>query len=226
MRSLLTNAADSVLLLVDIQERLTAAMLPEERERVLRGAGMLAEAAARLGVPRIVTEQYPKGLGPTEGCLRERLDDTALRFEKTTFSCCGADGLGGALDNTGRSQVVMAGMESHVCVLQTALDLMAAGKRVIPMMRRQFGPIAVVERAAKQNPAIGRFVDLGMHLRPRRLPFLRRHDLVHIDHLHQFPLVGQPAIEETPRIAADVVAVVADADVDRPIAGDANVPPA
>lgn len=102
--------------------------MPEEtRSRVLRGASILAEAAAKLGVPRFLTEQYPKGLGSTDAGLLGRLDHTVPRFEKTAFSCCGADGLVAAIRSTGRTQVILAGMESHVCVLQTALDLIEAG---------------------------------------------------------------------------------------------------
>lgn len=121
----------AVLLLIDIQEKLAAAMGDEARERVVRGAGILAEAAVRLGVPRLLTEQYPRGLGPTEPRVLERLDTAVLRFEKTSFSCCGVESLNEALRATGRCQVIIAGMESHVCVLQTALDLVADGWQVV-----------------------------------------------------------------------------------------------
>ena len=117
----LTRAADSALVVIDIQERLAAVM--PARESVIRAAGILLEAAARLGVPVLVTEQYPRGLGATVPELAAKLPEGATRIEKTTFSACAA------LPLT-RPQVVLAGMEAHVCVLQTALELAAAGREV------------------------------------------------------------------------------------------------
>jgi nicotinamidase-related amidase len=117
----LLRAADSSLVLVDIQERLAAAM--PARDTVVRAAGILIDAAARLGIPVLATEQYPQGLGPTVPELTAKLPADAKRIEKTSFSACGALPLA-------RPQVVLAGMEAHVCVLQTALELAAAGSEV------------------------------------------------------------------------------------------------
>lgn len=119
----------SILLIVDIQERLAAAMVEDAREMVFRGAGILSQAAAHLEIPTFLTEQYPKGLGPTHEAVRRHLSG-ARRLEKTTFSCCGAAGFQETLLATGRRQVVLAGMEAHVCVLQTALDLDSEGFQV------------------------------------------------------------------------------------------------
>jgi nicotinamidase-related amidase len=117
------SPATSVLLVVDVQERL----LPRVRrpETLLRRIGFLADAAEILGVAVAATEQYPKGLGPTVACLRTRLP--APLPEKLTFSCCGVPGLADGFRSSGRGQVVLAGMETHVCVAQTALDLLAQG---------------------------------------------------------------------------------------------------
>ena len=112
----------AALLLVDFQERLLPAM--HEAERVLANAVRLARGAALLGLPVAVTEQYPKGLGPTVPPLAEVVTGAA-RFEKLTFSACGATGLPDWL--RGRGQVLLAGIESHVCVCQTGLDLLGAG---------------------------------------------------------------------------------------------------
>ena len=117
----LARAADSSLVLIDIQERLAAVM--PAREAVVRAAGILAEAAAQLGIPVLATEQYPRGLGPTVPELTAKLPADAKRMEKTSFSACGALPLA-------RPQAILAGMEAHVCVLQTALDLLALGLRV------------------------------------------------------------------------------------------------
>lgn len=125
--NLAARREDSVLLVVDLQERLLPAM--EGHEAVLKFSQRIVDAATRLAVPVICTEQYPKGLGPTVAPLQTLLGN-AKRFEKLAFSCCGADGLMEYLRSLGRSQVVVVGIETHVCVEQTVLDLLSAGLRV------------------------------------------------------------------------------------------------
>jgi len=126
----LCREAEALLLVIDIQQRLAAAMAEEAKTAVCRNAGILAQAARWLGIPRFVTEQYPKGLGPTDPGVLDQLGEDVVRFEKTTFSCCGADGFLTALRASGRRQVVIAGMEAHVCVLQTSVELAAEGFEV------------------------------------------------------------------------------------------------
>jgi nicotinamidase-related amidase len=121
------NRRDAVLLVVDIQERLAAAMA--ERDRVVANTGHLIAAAKLLGVPVVLTEQYPKGLGPTVPELRAALEPCAA-LEKMTFDCCGEPSFAPALAQTGRSAVIVCGMEAHICVLQTVLGLLAQGWRV------------------------------------------------------------------------------------------------
>jgi nicotinamidase-related amidase len=120
---LLARAADSTLVIIDIQERLAAAMRPDALAGVVRSARILMEAASRLGIPLILTEQYPKGLGTTVAGVLEELPAGAQRLEKTCFSAA-------ALETAGRPQVILVGMEAHVCVLQSALELRAAGRQV------------------------------------------------------------------------------------------------
>jgi len=126
----LCRREDSALLIVDVQTRLTGAMPAGTRATVLRNAGILIDAARALGIPILHTEQYPRGLGHTEQVLAERLAGTARRLEKTAFSCCGAEGFDAAACADGRTQWVLCGMEAHVCVLQTALELHARGLEV------------------------------------------------------------------------------------------------
>jgi nicotinamidase-related amidase len=126
---LLACAGESALVVIDIQERLAPAMEPAALARTVRNTRILLEAARRLGVPVLVTEQYPKGLGSTVPAILELVPETP-RLEKTRFSCAAAEPFCRALEATGRPQVILAGMESHVCVLQTALELRAAGKQV------------------------------------------------------------------------------------------------
>ena len=117
--------ATALVLLVDVQDRLTPAMPPEALARVVKYGRALLHAARTLDLPILCTEQYPKGLGRTLPELRELLPEPPL--EKTRFSC-GADPVFAAkIAATGRKQVIVAGMETHVCVFQTARDLTAMG---------------------------------------------------------------------------------------------------
>jgi nicotinamidase-related amidase len=113
--------SSSLLAVIDVQERLLAAM--PEADRVVARCTRLAEAARILGVPAVLTEQYPKGLGPTPPALAALLPPAAA---KMTFSCCGGSGFEAALTPE-ISSVVLAGLETHVCITQTALDLLARG---------------------------------------------------------------------------------------------------
>ncbi len=127
---MLADADDSVLLIVDLQTRLTAAMDAGERERVNASTAMLARGSGELDIPVIVTRQYPQGLGDTDPAVAEALPDWAVTLDKTRFSAAGDPGIADALRMTGRRQVVLCGMEAHVCVLQTALELVAAAYTV------------------------------------------------------------------------------------------------
>jgi nicotinamidase-related amidase len=115
----------TALLVVDWQERMVAAMPKEEHAAKLRNALILIKAAARLGLPIVVSEQYPKGLGPTLPAVNEALSGVAgvHRFDKLTFSCGPAPEMAAALKAVRRSHWVVCGMETHVCVFQTVRDL-------------------------------------------------------------------------------------------------------
>ncbi|MDD2700984.1 MAG: hydrolase [Sideroxydans sp.] len=116
----------SLLLVVDVQERLSAAMAQDELHRVVKNGGILLDSAHALTVPVIVTEQYVKGLGPTVAPIREKTG-SATFHEKISFSCCGNEAFMSQLRRSGRDQVVVCGMETHVCVQQTVLDLLQEG---------------------------------------------------------------------------------------------------
>src|SRR3990170_7263450 len=111
-----------VLVVIDVQERLFSAMDGERRDDMVRNLKILGTAARRLGVPVLLTEQYPKGLGHTLPELWALLDGVTP-IEKTAFSCCGVPAFGDRLRALDPSRVILAGMEAHVCVLLTALDL-------------------------------------------------------------------------------------------------------
>lgn len=115
-----------VLIIVDIQEKLAAAM--ERREQVVATAVRLVRAAALLGAPIIVTRQYPEGLGDVVPELRVALEEAAASVSVTTvdkvaFCACDEPRFLERLYETGRSMAVLAGMETHICVTQTALTL-------------------------------------------------------------------------------------------------------
>jgi nicotinamidase-related amidase len=101
----------------------------ERRDDMVANVKILVSTARRLDVPVLVTEQYPKGLGRTLPELRSLLGDTPP-FEKTAFSCCGADGFMDRIRALGADHVILTGIEAHVCVLLTALDLLTRGLRV------------------------------------------------------------------------------------------------
>ena len=118
------HAPSSLLCVVDVQERLLPAI--PAGSQVVAAAGRLADAAALLGVRTVVTEQYPKGLGPTHPDLAARLPPV---ITKMTFSCCGSDAFVEAIPADVES-VLLCGVETHVCIQQTALDLLARGLTV------------------------------------------------------------------------------------------------
>ena len=118
----------SLLLVIDVQESYRG--LLHEEERTVRGCQRLLQGAGTLEIPVVVTEQYPKGLGRTRAEVEEVVPTHAARFEKTAFSCLGADGLLEHLRASGRENIVVAGIETHVCVNQTTHGLLAEGFQV------------------------------------------------------------------------------------------------
>lgn len=119
------SAADATLLVIDVQDKLLP-LIPG-RDALVRNIAFLIDGARLVQVPVLATEQYPKGLGPTTPELAKRLPE---RPDKVTFSCCGIAAVTDALARSARRNVVVAGMEAHVCVLQTALDLLNRDYRV------------------------------------------------------------------------------------------------
>lgn len=125
---LICDAARSALLVIDIQERLSSAMPEKVLEKITQNTGRLIQAANMLDVPVIATEQYPKGLGATLEPLSAHLQNPAL--SKTCFSSCSADNFKPALAQYVRKQIIITGMESHVCVTQSSLELQHEGYQV------------------------------------------------------------------------------------------------
>jgi nicotinamidase-related amidase len=127
----------SVVVVIDLQDRL--APLVHESTAVLDATRRLLQIAGLFEVPVILTEQYPAGLGPTEASIQAAFDalpGPKRKVAKTRFSCCGDEGFEAALDELlsgteeDQRQVVLAGVEAHVCVMQTALELVSRGSQV------------------------------------------------------------------------------------------------
>jgi isochorismate hydrolase len=122
---MLLDPAKALLMVVDIQDRLVPHM--DGAGPMLEACGRLIAAARRLQVPVLACEQYPQGLGPTDARLRGRLDEDAI-LAKTRFSALGEPLIAERVRTADPAQVVVCGLEAHVCVLQTALALKAEGR--------------------------------------------------------------------------------------------------
>jgi len=123
--SSLIQAEQSILVLIDIQAKLMSVMADNA---VLKHSKILAQAASHLNIPVIATEQYPQGLGEIEAELATYLNETALA--KTCFSCADLPAFMTRLKNSKKQQIILSGVEAHICVLQTALSLQSQGFQV------------------------------------------------------------------------------------------------
>ena len=121
----LLHRASSRLLIVDVQEKLVVALSESTRERLVANCRFLIEGAKLFGVPVAATEQYPQGLGPTVAALAELISERPAKKRFSAVECLGWPTAAAASDD--RFQIVVAGMESHVCVMQTVLDLLSVG---------------------------------------------------------------------------------------------------
>ncbi|MFN3077822.1 MAG: hydrolase, partial [Alphaproteobacteria bacterium] len=156
---MLIGSDTSTLLIIDVQERLAPVM--DDPRKVLRGCALLVHAATRLGIPVTITEQYPKGLGPTMFDVRD-LAPEGSTLVKTAFSCAAEPTVMARLDGfaaAARPGVVVAGIEAHVCVLQTALGLKALGREVFVVTDACSSRHAESEAAAYR-----RMATVGVHL--------------------------------------------------------------
>jgi len=118
----------TVLVVIDVQEGYRSVLF--EYERVATAVARVVQGAVTLGIPLLVTEQYPKGVGHTVAEVARHFPSETVPIQKMSMSCCGADQFMTALTQLGRRQVLIAGIEAHACVNQTAHDLLAAGFQV------------------------------------------------------------------------------------------------
>lgn len=118
------SVENSLVLIIDIQERLVAAL---DKDIVVTRAVKVASAAKALGIPVVVTEQYPKGLGSTVPQLKAALPECSEILEKTSFNALLEEGMPDRIAKYNRKQIVLFGIETHICVHQTAAALLEAG---------------------------------------------------------------------------------------------------
>jgi isochorismate hydrolase len=116
----------AALVIVDVQDALMRRMDQEVGKKVVRNIQTLLAFAKEMAIPVLPTEQYPKGLGKTVSEIRTQLEGV-VPVEKLSFSCCGAETFNEKLDRSGRKQMILTGIETHVCVLQTADELLQKG---------------------------------------------------------------------------------------------------
>jgi nicotinamidase-related amidase len=138
----LLSSDESLLVIVDLQTKLSAVMSPEMANTTTKNTVRLIEAANQLDIPMLVTEQYPQGLGATEEIIRNHLAMSTPIFEKTGFSCCASAEFCDALETSERKQIILVGQETHVCILQTALEL----------LHRSLQVFVVADAVSSRNP--------------------------------------------------------------------------
>jgi len=144
----------SQLVIVDVQTKLAAAMVPEAMQSLIKNSMILVAAANLLDVPVLLTEQYAKGLGHSAPELLAALPNIKV-IDKLNFSCMGEPKFSRKLTRD-RSQMLLVGMEAHICILQTALDMLALGKQVFVVED------AIISRSQEHKAnAIARMRDAG-----------------------------------------------------------------
>ncbi len=137
---MLIDRHNSLLLIIDVQERLAPAM--DSPREVITNCTKLVGIAKAINIPFLISEQYPKGLGHTIADVRNEAGPDAVYLEKTEFSCVQNENLFTKLKSSGKKQIIIAGVEAHVCVLQTAINLKDAG----------FDVFVVSDASSSRNP--------------------------------------------------------------------------
>lgn len=156
----LCQAPASQLIVIDVQERLAAHMPPGDLAAAVANINRLIDTARLLEVPVILTQQYTQGLGPTLAGIRAHLPLDLACIEKTSFSCCGAPAFATQLQrHPQRRQLILVGMETHVCVLQTAAGLQQLGYQVCVV-----GDAVCSRDPANRERALARMAGAGVQV--------------------------------------------------------------
>ncbi len=158
---MLINSENSCLLVVYIQEKLISGI--HQSEKFIENCQWLIKAAQLFDIPVMASEQYPRGIGPTVSALRDLIPEDCIQ-DKIIFSCADSPECLAMIEQKKRNQVVIVGMESHVCILQTALRLNELGKEVF----------VVADAISSRDPldielAIARMSKAGIHIVSREM---------------------------------------------------------
>jgi len=153
---MLIKADQSCLLIVDVQEKLIKAI--HEPQTVIDNCAWLIQVAAAMQVPILVSEQYPRGLGSTVEKIKQ-LVQPEWTMEKVHFSCVAENACKQRIEDISRSQIVVAGIETHVCVLQTAINLLSLEKEVFIV-----ADAVSSRRLADKELAIARMRSVGIQI--------------------------------------------------------------
>jgi nicotinamidase-related amidase len=158
---MLIKANNSCFLMIDVQEKLIGAV--QNSQQILDNCAWLLRLSQFMAIPVLVSEQYPKGLGETVSELLPFIPEESL-MEKIHFSCVSSEPCLTQIEETGCHQFILAGIESHVCVLQTALELQEIGKEVF----------VVSDAVSSRHPhdkemALARLRDVGIHIVTREM---------------------------------------------------------
>lgn len=120
---------DTLALIIDIQERLVPVM--ENRDKLLHNTEILIKGLKILGIPMLITQQYTKGIGMTIPVVVDAIGETFKYDEKISFSCADNDEIMRKITDSGKKNIIICGIEAHICVLQTVIDLVGKGYHVI-----------------------------------------------------------------------------------------------
>jgi nicotinamidase-related amidase len=146
----------AVAVVIDIQEKLLLHI--HDGEFILNNCLKLIEGLKILSVPVIITQQYTKGLGPTAPSIIKMFPEFRY-IEKISFSCCDEPAFAKEIEQSAKENIILCGIESHVCVLQTCIDLLASGKRPVVVedcvsSRKANDKIAAIERMRQEGAII------------------------------------------------------------------------
>lgn len=150
-------AEETMALIIDYQERLVPVI--DHSEELLRSSSILVRGLKSLGVPMVVSQQYTKGIGMTVPAITEAVGEDFKYYDKVTFSCAEDEKLLQRIKETGKRNIILCGIEAHICVLQTAIDLIALGYNVILVedcigSRRDNDRVIAIRRAAAEGAII------------------------------------------------------------------------
>ena len=151
------NERECLILIIDIQEKLINASF--NKDTIKNKVISLGSAASILNIPVIVTEQYPKGLGETIPELKSALNEETMYFEKTSFSALENAGIANAIDKSGKKQIIICGIETHICVSQTAHALTKKGYDV-SLIKDASGS----RKKEEHDAGIDRMKENGVHI--------------------------------------------------------------